>query len=220
VDRIVIMGPPASGKGTHASRLADDLDLEHIAIGDVLRDHIARGDELGQRVRGAMDAGGLVPDSLVIEVLRRRLGSLDDDRGVVLDGAPRTPPQAEHLESELGFVPDAVLVLEVDEDEVVGRVSGRRVCPRGHVYHVEFDPPRESGICDHDGLELRTRPDDTPTVLHDRLEVYERETAPLIERYEARGLLRRVDGSGPPDEVYPRVRAAASPRPSGSGSPR
>lgn len=209
MDRIIIMGPPASGKGTHASRLAGDLDLEHIAIGDVLREHIARGDQLGERVRGAMDAGGLVPDGLVIEVLGRRLGSLDDHRGIVLDGAPRTSPQADRLESELGFVPDAVLLLEVDEGEVIARVLGRRVCPEGHVYHVEFDPPRQPGICDHDGLELRTRPDDTPTVVRDRLEVYERETAPLIERYGARSLLRRVDGSGQPDEVYPRVRAAA-----------
>ena len=207
--RVIVIGPPASGKGTHAERLAEDLDLDHIATGDLLRQHVAEHDDLGEAAEDYMAHGQLVPDHLVVQMLSERLDDVHAD-GVVLDGFPRTVDQADALADEVGFRPTAVIVLEVPEEVLVERIGGRRTCPQGHVYHVTANPPEEEGVCDVDGQPLRQRPDDTPETIRQRLSVYHRETEPLIERYDDAGLVHRVDGVGTPDEVYARVRAAVT----------
>jgi adenylate kinase len=205
---LILLGPPGAGKGTQAARLREDFELRYFATGDLLRDHRARETDLGLRAARYMATGRLVPDELVIEML---LEEIDDVGGFLLDGFPRTLAQADALDAELqgrGHPLSAVLLIDVPDDVLVERISGRRVCPDGHVYHALYNPPAQEGVCDEDGKPLIQRDDDKPETVRERLRVYHRETEPLVERYEERGLLRRVDGTLPPDEVYEGMRGA------------
>jgi adenylate kinase len=208
---LILLGPPGAGKGTQAERLTDDFRLPHISTGDILRAAVAEGTALGATAKEFMDAGELVPDGVIIGVILERL--LDDDArdGFLLDGFPRTVAQADALARELEKLDrrlTAALVIEVPDDEAVRRISGRRVSRKtGRVYHVEFDPPKHAGRCDIDGSELIQRDDDSEATVRTRLEVYRRQTAPLIDYYEERGLLRRLDGTRSPAEVHDHIRA-------------
>lgn len=201
---VVLLGPPGSGKGTLAERLADKLGLVHLSTGDMLRDEVARGTELGRRAKGYMDGGELVPDQLILDMVADRLSG---GAGVLLDGFPRTPAQAEGLHKYTSV--DAVLFLELSRDEVVRRLSARRVCRDcGANYNLLTKAPAEEGRCDRCGGELYQRPDDTPEVIARRYDVYLNDSAPLVEHYRKQGLLKRLDGSGPPDDVYSQALSA------------
>jgi adenylate kinase len=208
---LVLLGPPGAGKGTQAERLVTDFDLPYYATGNILRAAIEEESELGREAKEYVDRGDLVPDELICRVIEERLDSGEADDGFLLDGFPRTIGQAEMLEralDERGRSLTAVLLIEVSDDEVVRRLSGRRTCVKsGHVYHVEFDPPKNEGICDQDGSRLIQRDDDKPETIRNRLAVYHQQTEPLIAWYEDKGLLRRFDGSRSPDDVHAHIRA-------------
>jgi adenylate kinase len=208
---LILLGPPGAGKGTQAERLTDDFRLPHIATGDILRSAVSDGTPLGDLAKKFMDAGELVPDDVIVGVILERLEQDDARDGFLLDGFPRTIDQADALAKELEQLDrrlTAALVIEVPDDEAVRRISGRRVSRKtGRVYHVEFDPPKHEGRCDIDGSELIQRDDDAEQTVRTRLEVYRRQTAPLIDYYEERGLLRRLDGTRSPAEVHDHIRA-------------
>ena len=208
---LVLLGPPGAGKGTQAERLIGDFDLPYYATGNILREAIASGSELGKQAKEIVDAGDLVPDDLIFKVIEERLDSGEADDGFLLDGFPRTIGQAEMLEKALqerGRELIGALLIDAPDEEVVRRLSGRRTCAKnGHVYHVEFDPPKHEGVCDQDGSRLVQREDDKPETIEKRLEVYHEQTEPLIKWYEERGLLRRFDGTRTPDEVNSHIRA-------------
>jgi adenylate kinase len=208
---LVLLGPPGSGKGTQGERLQEDFRLPYYATGDILRTAVRDGTELGAAAKEYMDRGDLVPDEVIIGVIAERVESPEAADGFILDGFPRTLPQAEALAAELeelGRDLTAVLLIEVRDEEVVRRLGGRRTCAKnGHVFHVEFDPPKDPDVCDIDGSRLLVREDDKPEVIRRRLEQYREKTEPLVGYYEERGLLRHVDGSPPPDEVGDRIRA-------------
>jgi adenylate kinase len=206
---LVLLGPPGAGKGTQAQRLRSDFNLPYIATGDLLREHKAAGTPLGLEAQQYMDRGELVPDALVIAMIFDRIEQEGQD-GFLLDGFPRTIPQAEALDREIaerGRRLTATLLVDAPDDELVRRLSGRRSCPNGHIYHVEFDPPKHDGICDQDGRKLFQRDDDKPETISKRLEVYHEQTAPLIGYYEDNGILRRFDGTRSPTEVHDHIRA-------------
>ena len=208
---LVLLGPPGAGKGTQAERLVVDFGLPYYATGNILRAAIEEETELGREAKGYVDEGELVPDELICRVIEERLDSGEADDGFLLDGFPRTIGQAEMLEQALdnrGRSLTAVLLIDVADEEVIRRLSGRRMCVKnGHVYHVEFDPPKNEGICDQDGSRLVQRDDDRPETLRKRLEVYHEQTEPLIKWYDEKGLLRHFDGTRTPDEVHARIRA-------------
>ena len=208
---MVLLGPPGAGKGTQAERLIEDFDLPYYATGNILREAVENGTELGKQAKEFMDAGKLVPDDLICAVIAERLDSGQADDGFLLDGFPRTIGQAEMLEGALdkrGRQLTAALLIDAPDDEVVRRLSGRRTCVKnGHVYHVEFDPPKHEGVCDQDGSRLVQRDDDKPETIQKRLDVYHDQTEPLIQWYEQRGKLRRFDGTRTPEEVHSRIRA-------------
>jgi adenylate kinase len=211
VARIVFLGPPGVGKGTQATRLSRSLGLPHLSTGDLLRAAVARRSPLGLEAEGHMAAGRLVPDALVLGLLRERLHEPDARDGFVLDGFPRNRAQAEALAQITPL--DRVLAFELPADVLVARLAGRRVCPTCQsVYHVESQPPKTPGRCDRDGTELVQRPDDRPEAVRVRLGVYAEQTAPLFAYYRERGLLVPVDARGAPDEVARRVHAAAGAR--------
>jgi adenylate kinase len=208
---LVLLGPPGAGKGTQAERLVEDFDLPYYATGNILRDAVDRDTELGRTAKGYMDRGELVPDELISNVIAERLDSGEADFGFLLDGFPRTIEQAEMLDralDERGRSLTAVLLIETPDEEVVRRLSGRRTCEKHqHVYHIDFDPPKTPGVCDQDGSRLVQREDDKPETVRKRLSVYHDQTAPLIDWYGEKGLLRHFDGSLTPEEVYSRIRA-------------
>lgn len=208
---LILIGPPGAGKGTQAQRLREDFDVPYFATGDILREAVKNETELGRLAKVHMDSGDLVPDELVIGIITERLEQPDSSDGFILDGFPRTVHQAEALDRELaqlGRVITAVISIEVDDDEAVRRLSGRRVCVKaGHNFHVELDPPKNEDHCDLDGSRLIVRDDDRPETVKHRLETYKQKTAPLIEFYESKGVLRKVDGAQPPEDVHDHVRA-------------
>jgi adenylate kinase len=210
--RLVLVGPPGAGKGTQAKYLARHFGIPQISTGDIFRANVAEQTELGKEAKRYMDAGDLVPDQVTIGMVRERLSQEDTGPGFLLDGFPRTVPQAEALREmlkEMGRPLDAVLELKVDDEEVVRRLSGRRTCRQcGHVWHVEFDPPTDEGRCDHCGGELFQRDDDQPETVQRRLDVYRRQTAPLADFYRDAGLLCTIDATGPVDWVTKRAIAA------------
>jgi adenylate kinase len=211
---LILLGPPGAGKGTQAERLQEDFLLAHISTGDMLRAQVADGTELGRRAQEYMNAGELVPDEVILGMIRDRISEQDAREGFLLDGFPRNASQADALAATLAESQrrlTAVLLIDVSDEEVVRRLSGRRVCTKsGHVYHVEFDPPKREGICDQDGSRLIQRDDDREETIRRRLEVYARQTSPLIDYYEEAGLLRRFDGKRTPDEVHDHIRATVA----------
>jgi adenylate kinase len=213
--RLVLVGPPGAGKGTQAEFIAENFNIPKISTGDIFRANVSGGTDLGKLAKKYMDAGDLVPDEVTIAMVRDRLAQDDAKAGFLLDGFPRTIGQANELDlilNELGLALDVVLDLEVDNEEVVRRLSGRRLCKRcGHVWHVEFDPPKVAGICDKCGGELYHRDDDYPETVRHRLDVYGQQTRPLIEFYDARGQLVGMDAHGPVEDVTERAIALLTP---------
>jgi len=211
---LILFGPPGAGKGTQAERLRSDFRLPYIATGDMLRAGVKEETELGSEAKRYMDAGELVPDDLIVAMARERLQKEDARDGFILDGFPRTIAQAQALDEmlvALGRRITAALLIDLPDEEVIRRLSGRRVCTaEGHNYHVEFDPPKREGICDQDGSPLVQRDDDKPEVIRNRLRVYHEQTEPLVEYYDQRGLMRRIDGTRPPVEVHDHIRALIS----------
>ncbi len=216
--RIVFLGPPGAGKGTQAAELARELGFVHLSTGDLLRAAVAEGSDLGRAADGHIRAGRLVPDELVLAIVRERLGRPDARAGFILDGFPRNLAQARALE---GFAPlELVVAFEIDPRQLVARLSGRRICPNcGTVYHLDARPPRVAGRCDRDGTELVQRPDDRPEAVEVRLRVYAEQTAPLLDYYRDLGLLRAVDVAGTPAEVASRLRRLIAAGPTAAGSP-
>ncbi len=207
---LVLLGPPGSGKGTQGERLQEDVRLPYYATGDILRGAVRDQTELGRTAKEYMDRGDLVPDEVIVGVIAERIDSEEARDGFLLDGFPRTMPQAEALDAklaELGRGVTAVLLIDVADDEVVRRLGGRRTCAEnGHVFHVEFNPPRAEGVCDLDGSELIVRDDDKPDVIRKRLETYHAKTEPLVDYYDQRSVLRRIAGTASPDEVAEEIR--------------
>ena len=207
---LILLGPPGSGKGTQGERLQEDFRLPYYATGDILRAAVKEGTEVGAQAKEYMDRGDLVPDEVIIGVIAERLQDEEASDGFILDGFPRTVPQAEALGEkmkELRREITAVLLIDVPEEEILRRLGGRRTCEKnpGHIYHVEFDPPKEEGVCDIDGAKLIVRDDDKPEVIKNRLAQYREKTEPLIDYYDERGILNRVDGRQSPDEVEERI---------------
>jgi adenylate kinase len=208
---LILLGPPGSGKGTQGERLQEDFRLPYYATGDILRAAVRDETDLGQTAKEYMDRGDLVPDEVIIGVIAERIEGPEAADGFILDGFPRTAGQAEALSEEMEDLNRAItaaLLIDVSDEEVVRRLGGRRTCVKnGHVFHVEFDPPKNEDVCDVCGARLVVRDDDKPDVIRHRLETYHEKTAPLIDYYEERGLLKRVDGALQPDEVGNRIRA-------------
>jgi adenylate kinase len=208
---LLLMGPPGAGKGTQAERLKSDFQLPFISTGDMLRANVTQQTDLGKQAKGFMDAGDLVPDELIVAMAAARLQEHDAQDGFILDGFPRTIEQAQALDTqlnELGRRVTAALLIDVPDEEVIRRLSGRRVCVKsGHNYHLDFDPPKHDGICDQDGSRLIQRDDDKPDVIRNRLATYHDKTKPLVAFYDQRGLLRRIDGTREPADVHGHIRA-------------
>jgi adenylate kinase len=211
---LILLGPPGAGKGTQAERLQADFALAHISTGDMLRAQVAQGTQLGQEAQRYMNAGELVPDEVILGMIGLRIEEQDAREGFLLDGFPRNTSQADSLADTLARSDrrlTAALLIDVPDEEVVRRLAGRRVCAKGgHVYHVEFDPPKREGVCDQEGSRLIQRDDDQEETIRRRLEVYARQTAPLIAYYDAAGLLRRFDGRREPNEVHDHIRATVA----------
>jgi adenylate kinase len=208
---LILFGPPGAGKGTQAERLQRDFQLPFISTGDMLRTNVREETELGQQAKRYMDAGELVPDELIVAMAAERLQEDDAQDGFILDGFPRTLAQAEALDNqlaEMGRRVTAALLITVPDEEVIRRLSGRRVCVKnGHNYHIEFDPPKHEGVCDQDGSRLVQRDDDRPEVIQNRLRVYHEQTEPLVDHYDEQGLLRRIDGTRQAADVHDHIRA-------------
>ncbi|WP_405091237.1 adenylate kinase [Micromonospora sp. NBC_01392] len=207
--RLVLVGPPGAGKGTQAEFIAAHLSVPKISTGDIFRANVTQGTPLGVEAKRYMDAGKLVPDDVTINMVRDRLAEPDAGEGFLLDGFPRTTPQAAELDkllADLGSMLDLVLELVVDDDEVIRRLSGRRTCRGcGKIWHVEFDATTRDGICDRCGAELFQRDDDKPETIAARLREYSEKTAPLVDYYGAQGKLVGIDATGPVEDVTVRA---------------
>jgi adenylate kinase len=203
---LILLGPPGAGKGTQARRLLEDRHLVQISTGDILREAVRSGSALGTKVKAIMDRGDLVPDGLILDIVKERLAQPDVRAGFVLDGFPRTVPQAEGLDRILegrGWKVDRVIALEVSEETVIARNTGRWVCPKdGTVYQINTAPPKTPGICDLDGTPLVQRPDDQEPQIRKRMREYHQKTDPLKDFYRKKGLLLEIDGGRPADEVF------------------
>lgn len=209
--RLIFLGPPGAGKGTQAEMVSAKLGVPQISTGDILRDAVRRKTDLGARAKAHMDSGGLVPDEIMLSLVERRLAEPDCAGGFLLDGYPRTLPQAEALDRVLagGKGIDAVVLIEVDDDEVVARLSRRRVCPRCKaLYNLDGNPPKKPGVCDQCGGALVTRSDDAEATVRTRLEVYRKETLPLVEYYRGKGILKRVKSEGGIQKVFGAILSA------------
>jgi adenylate kinase len=208
---LILLGPPGAGKGTQAERLREDFDVAYIATGDILRKAVAEETELGKKAKEYMNNGDLVPDEVIIGVILEEVESEAAQDGFLLDGFPRTVDQAKALDDALARLDrrlTAVLLIDAPDDEVVRRLSGRRMCAKsGHVYNVHTDPPKHDEVCDQDGSRLIQRDDDREETVRKRLAVYHRQTSPLIRFYEERDLLKRFDGTRRPTEVHDHIRA-------------
>lgn len=213
--RIILLGAPGSGKGTQAQKLVEQFTIPQVSTGDLLREAVAAGTDLGRQAKAAMDAGELVSDDIVLGMIRERLAKPDAGNGFILDGFPRNLAQAQSLDGlleELGAPLDAAVLMDVDFDVLLKRLTGRRTCAGcGRVYNVYFFPPAREGVCDACGGELRQRDDDNEATISQRLKVYEAQTAPLIEFYESRDKLKVVPAEGEIDAVYERLVAALVP---------
>ena len=211
--RVAFLGPPGAGKGTQARELAREWAVPHIATGDMLREAAASGTALGRAAKAYMDKGALVPDDVIIGMIAERLRAPDARQGFLLDGFPRTIAQAEGLErllKDLGQPLERVIYFDVAEPELMRRLTGRRVCRScGHSFHVVSNPPRRDGVCDLCGGQLYQRADDSEATVGNRLEVYRRQTAPLLDWYSGKGLLRTIQGAGSIEEIGQRVKDAA-----------
>jgi len=215
---ILLLGAPGVGKGTQAQRLMADFGIPQISTGDILRDNIARGTELGKAAKTLMDQGQLVPDELVNGMVGSRLTQADVQRGYILDGYPRTLGQAEWLDSHLisleesagaASLPLVAISIQVDEQELLRRITGRRICPVCKtIYNIHSQPPKVEGICDNDGTPLQHRSDDTEQAFTERMKAYNSLTAPVIEHYSRQGRFREVDGSRAVEEVTASIEAA------------
>ena len=207
--RIILLGPPGAGKGTQAKLLIERLGIPQISTGDMLRAAVKAGTPLGEEAKAYMDRGGLVPDAVIIGLVRERLQVPDCSRGYILDGFPRTAAQAEALETtlkDLLLSLDHALCLEVPSEDLVSRIAGRRTCRNcGAMYHLRFSPSKRAGVCDACGGETYQRDDDREETVRQRLLVYEEQTAPLIRFYDRRGLLRRIPGTGEIAEIFARM---------------
>lgn len=202
--RLVFLGPPGIGKGTYASAISRLFGIPHISTGDIFREEIRKGTELGRLVKQYVERGELVPDDIVIEVVKRRLSQEDCRRGFILDGFPRTLRQAEALDQITRI--DLVLNFVAPDEVIIDRLAGRRICRRcGAIYHIKYMPPKEPGKCDRCGGELYQREDDKPEVIRHRLELYRQQFAPIIEYYRRKGILEDVDASEHADKVIPRI---------------
>jgi len=209
VSILVLLGPPGSGKGTQAKLLAEKLTIPHISLGDVLREEVRKGSEIGLRAKEFMNAGRLVPDELTIELTRQRISQPDCQKGIIVDGFPRSEAQAtafDQMLEELKLNLDKVIYFEVDEDQVVERLGGRRSCKVcGAVFHVKFNRPKVAGLCDSCGAELYQRVDDQEKAIRTRFEVYAKQTKPLIDRYQAKKKLVTVNVAGSIDDVFQKL---------------
>lgn len=209
---IVLLGAPGAGKGTQAEKMIETYGLAHVSTGDILRAAVKAGTPLGIQAKRYMDAGELVPDAVVIGLVKARIAEPDAEKGFILDGFPRTAGQAEALDkalAETGSSLDAVVSIEVDRDVIVKRLTSRYTCRDcGKIYNVLASPPATEGVCDACGGELYQRDDDNEATVRNRLETFERSTAPLVSYYQKKGLLRQVDGDRPVDAVFADVRAA------------
>ena len=209
--KIIMLGAPGAGKGTQAKMIADKYGVPHISTGDIFRANIKNGTELGMEAKKYMDQGLLVPDELTVRILLDRVAQDDCKNGYVLDGFPRTIPQAEVLDSELTKLGDQIdyaINVDVPDENIVKRMSGRRACLTcGATYHIEHVPPKKEGICDVCGSELVLRDDDKPETVKNRLNVYHEQTQPLIDFYTEKGVLKTVDGTVPMEEVFAAITA-------------
>ena len=206
---IILLGPPGSGKGTQAQKMVERYHIPQISTGDILRGAVKEQTPLGVEAKGYMDQGKLVPDEVVVGIVRERLKESDCKGGFILDGFPRTVPQAEALDSTLAGMQraiDHVVSVEVPNEELIKRLTGRRTCRNcGAMYHIIFDPPAKEGVCDRCGGELYQRDDDQEETIKARLQVYEEQTAPLIAYYRGKGLLRAIDGVGAIEEIFQNI---------------
>jgi adenylate kinase len=211
--KLIFIGPPGSGKGTQAKRLAVTHRVPHISTGDILREAIAEGTELGRKAAPVVASGRLVSDDLMVDIIKERLRKPDAKSGFILDGYPRTLVQAEKLDNLIGNGSGNLRVLQllVPDDVIVKRIALRRTCPQcGTIYHLETAPPKNDLICDLDGTELVARPDDNEQAIRKRLEAFNKQTLPVAAFYKAKSVLRQVDGVGPVDKVFERIEESLS----------
>jgi adenylate kinase len=208
---LILLGGPGAGKGTQAKKLIDKYKIPQISTGDILRAAVKEGTEMGKKAKECMDAGQLVPDEVVIGIIKDRLAQPDCKKGFILDGFPRTVPQAEALDkvlNGLGSKIDHVVSIDVDEEALVARLTGRRTCKSaacGQMFHIEYTPPKKAGVCDKCGTELYQRDDDNETTVRSRLTTYNQATKPLIDYYSKKGLVRPIAGIGGIDDIFTKI---------------